>query len=368
MSDVSVRVLLAVEDALDRRAILRFIQNERLPYEVVAVGSFAEAGAMLTRRAFDVAIFDQRLGDGVGIDLLPDLIGTPAIILARSGDETVAAQAVRAGAYGLLVQDSGRRYVTLLAATVTSALDRRRAEIAAARRAEDLLRTHAEFQRLASMMWHEIIGPLTTLLGTVEMLQVDAEQRSSPPETLATVKQTVAIATHLERLVTDVLGYYRLQTPPTLVTVDLGRLLADVVATFPGSMWHDATVDVANIPPVSGDPVRLRTLFRQLLDGAHRLGGPDPLAVRLCAYESNDHLRICVSSNGVGRPVAVPDPGPEDPCDEESGLGMAICRRIVEQHGGRIWIESGGDGTTVHVTLAKASVPVQRPAATGAAE
>ena len=92
---MSTRLALLLVDAhsLDRRALVRFVETEGLPYDVVSVGSLAEAGTQLARRAFDVAVIDQRLGDGVGIDLLPNLLGTPAIILTRPGDETIAAQA-----------------------------------------------------------------------------------------------------------------------------------------------------------------------------------------------------------------------------------------------------------------------------------
>jgi signal transduction histidine kinase len=360
MPERRLAILLVDGQALDRRALMRFIEAEGLPYDVVGTGSLAEAGTQLGRRSFDVAIVDQRLGDGVGVDLLPSLLGTPAIILTRPGDETIAAQAVRAGAYGFLVRDAGRRYLHLLSPTVSSALARRRAEIAASARAEDLARTRSEFQQVVTMMWHEVMGPLTTLLSTLEMIQIDGEANpaSLPPDVVVMIQQLVEIATGLERLITDVLGYYRLHTAPALVPVDLDALVAETIASLPLSVWHDALVEKDRLPCTSGDPTRLRLLFRQLLDHIQAFRSAEPFVVHVAASEYPDAVRITLSDNGVG---CTPGDGDcltsrGDPAmDGPAGLRLAICTRIVEQHGGRLWFESGRDGgTAVHVTLPKA--------------
>ena len=368
MPDTTIKVLLVDEDALERRALVRWVDTERLPYEITAVASLAAAGSMLARHAFDVVVIDPQVGGSVGTDLLPELIGTPAVALVRVGDEAIAARAIRAGAYGYVLRDAGRRYLALLPPIIGTVLARRHAEVAAATRSQELARTIAEFQRLASMMWHETMGPLTTLLGTAEMLQLDVEQdlSSIPADVRAMIKQTVETATQLERLVTDVLGFYRLQSAPMLVTVDLDAVLADVVATLPGSLWRDAVVDVAKLPTVTGDPARLRLLVRQLLDAAHRVRGPEPLVVRVWATVYDDAFRLSVSDNGIGMPPVDSDRFVRDdgcPPIDDVGLGRAVCRRIAEQHGGRIWYESQAkNGTTVHLTLPRVALLTMRTA------
>jgi hypothetical protein len=87
-------------------------------------GSLAEAGSLLAHRTFDVAVIDQRLGDGIGIDLIPNLAGTPAIVLVRAGEEAEAAPALATGAYGFVVRDAARRYLPLLGPAVNGALAR----------------------------------------------------------------------------------------------------------------------------------------------------------------------------------------------------------------------------------------------------
>src|SRR6185369_1244047 len=235
MPEARLAVLLVEDQPLDRRALVRFVETEGLPYDVVGVASLAEAGTQLARRTFDVAIVEQRLGDGIGIDLLPTLLGTPAVILTRPGDEAIAAHAIRAGAYGLLVRDTGRRYLHLLVPTISAVLARRRAEIAASARAEEQSRTREDFQRVVTMMWHEVMGPLTTLLSTLEMVEVDAEANPTvlPTNMRSMLRQGMEIATNLERLINDVLGYYRLNTPPALAPVDLDALVAETIESLP---------------------------------------------------------------------------------------------------------------------------------------
>ena len=360
MASARTTLLLVDDDAIDRRAVQRFVQSERLPYDVVSVGSLAEAGSMLAHRVFDVALIGLRLGDGVGTELFPALAGTPTVMLVRSGDEAIAAQTPHPDAYALLVRDTGRRWLSLLAPTITAAFARRRAEIAAATRAEDLARTRAEFQCLASMMWREIMGPLTSLLGTIEMLQVETERDVPGSEGTATlVNAAVGTATHLERLVTDVLGYYRLQSPPTLVAVDLDAVVADVIAGLPFSAWHDVTIDAAALPRVSGDPARLLVLFRQLFDYVQQRRGPQPGMLDVWAVEYDDEVRVSLAEHGTYVQAAAPNLRADMAlhADADEGLGMAICRRIAEQHGGRLWVEAHpGTGTTLHVTLPVATV------------
>jgi len=358
MLEMRLALLLVDAQPLDRRALERFVDSEGLPYDIVGVGSLGEAATQLARRTFDVAIVDQLLDDGAGVDLLPSLLGTPALILTRPGNESIAAQAADAGAYGFLVRDSGRRYLQMLGPTIGTVLARRRAEVTAAARATETAQTRDELQRLATMMWHEVMAPLTTLSSTLEMIQIDAEADPTvvPSDMLAMLRQGVEITSRLERLTTDVLGYYRSTTPPRLVAVDLDALVTEAIAALPTSSWHDAVIHKDPLPATIGDPTRLRLLFRQLFDTAQMLRGPHPLAIQIVATEYSDAVRLSLSDNGVG--ITLDDADGQDVFDVPAdgiGLGMALCKRIVEQHGGRIWFESGrGIGTTVHLTLPKA--------------
>src|SRR5690349_3917091 len=121
----SVHILLVDDDAVDRKAIERYVKEQQLAYRLVQTASVAEARAQLARARFDVAILDYLLQDGTGLDILVELHDTPAIILTGSGREAIAAQAMRLGAYDYLIKDTDRDYLAMLPATVLNALERK---------------------------------------------------------------------------------------------------------------------------------------------------------------------------------------------------------------------------------------------------
>jgi len=124
--DGPVRVLLVDDDQVDRMAIERFVRTEGLPYEMESASSISEARQHLKNSRFDVAILDYQLSDGTGLELLKEIEDVACIILTGSGNEVVAAEALRAGAYDYLIKDSDRDYLRMLGATVQNAVERKR--------------------------------------------------------------------------------------------------------------------------------------------------------------------------------------------------------------------------------------------------
>src|SRR4051812_40234706 len=136
-----LRSVLLVDDALvDCQAILRMVANADLPYRLTTAHSLAEARRQTSAERFDVAILDHELGDGTGLDLLPELGETPTIILTGAGSEQLAAEALRLQASHYLVKDAQRGYLHLLPATIEQALTRRWTQYELRRYARELER------------------------------------------------------------------------------------------------------------------------------------------------------------------------------------------------------------------------------------
>ncbi len=123
-----VRVLLVEDDQLDRMALERHALRLRLPYEIVTAESGADAIQKLRARSFDIVLLDYMLGDMTGVELLPELHGTPAVFITGLGNEEIAANAIRQGAYDYLVKDPQRAYLNMLPVVIRNVLERRQVQ------------------------------------------------------------------------------------------------------------------------------------------------------------------------------------------------------------------------------------------------
>jgi signal transduction histidine kinase len=121
-------VLLVEDDHLYRMIVERYVLRQRLPYEIVTAESGMDAQQKLRTGTFDVVLLDYMLGDMTGLDLLPELRGTPAIFITGMGTEEIAASAMRLGAYGYLVKDADNAYLNMLPVIVGNVLERKQAE------------------------------------------------------------------------------------------------------------------------------------------------------------------------------------------------------------------------------------------------
>ena len=122
------RILLVEDDKVDRMAFERFVKREGLPYDCATAGSVAEARDVLGGARFDAVLIDYLLGDGTAFDLLGEIKDSPAIVITGSGDEEIAVQAMKAGAYDYLVKDSEGNYLKTVPVTVEGAIHRKRDE------------------------------------------------------------------------------------------------------------------------------------------------------------------------------------------------------------------------------------------------
>jgi light-regulated signal transduction histidine kinase (bacteriophytochrome) len=146
--------------------------------------------------------------------------------------------------------------------------------------------------------------------------------------------------------------------------VDLDAVLADVRKDLQLQIADsNADITVDPLPTVQGDAGQLRQVFQNLLENAIEYSGDDPPAIHITAERQHDEWRISVSDDGIGI-----EPDQTDKIfevfqrlhgqEEYTGavIGLAICRRIVERHGGEIRVDSEpGAGTTFSFTLPGAS-------------
>ena len=143
-----------------------------------------------------------------------------------------------------------------------------------------------------------------------------------------------------------------------LESVALDRLMADVAEDLrPGLEDAGATLEVGDLPEVEGDPRQLRRVFQNLVGNALKFRAEAPPRVEISAFRGAQEWVLTVRDNGLGV-----DPGEAsrifgmfsrlDPGVDGLGIGLAVCRRVVEAHGGHIWMEAvEGGGSAFRFTL-----------------
>jgi len=165
----------------------------------------------------------------------------------------------------------------------------------------------------------------------------------------------------MEKLLADLLSYSHqfrpLEAPPALVDPEVvlqGVLLAieKEIQQSGAKVAHDP------LPKINFDFGRLTQLFRQLITNSIKFRGADPPQIHLAAVEADHETIFSVGDNGIGIDPRYHEQifgifrrlhGRESP---GTGIGLAICKRIVEQHGGRIWVESEpGTGAIFHFSV-----------------
>jgi light-regulated signal transduction histidine kinase (bacteriophytochrome) len=149
-----------------------------------------------------------------------------------------------------------------------------------------------------------------------------------------------------------------------LVPVSAEAVMKSVVSRLAGAIRRaKASVSVGPLPAVLADERQLGQLFQNLLDNALKFQGEEPPLVEIAATPRGDHWQFSVKDNGIGigsqhmdRIFQIFQRLHERDKYDGNGIGLGIAKRIVERHGGRIWLESEpGVGSTFLFTLAAAT-------------
>jgi signal transduction histidine kinase len=250
--------------------------------------------------------------------------------------------------------------------------ERKRAEEALARQAQELARSNAELEQFAYVASHDLQEPLRKILAFGDRLRVKCSEALGD-QGRDYLERMQAAATRMQALIIDSLTLSRVTTQlQPFVPVDLSEVAQEVVSDMEVRIQQvGGRVHIESLPTLDADPLQMRQLLQNLISNAlkfHRNGELPVVQVRGAllqeqAAEQNGqtpwHCQIWVEDNGIGFDEKYLD-RIFDPFQrlhgrgeyEGTGMGLAICRKIVERHGGEISAKSApGQGATFIVTL-----------------
>lgn len=226
----------------------------------------------------------------------------------------------------------------------------------------DLLVKNRELERFTSIASHDLQEPLRTI-GNMTQLITKKYYGSFDDQGKKILDYVTTAAARMTSLIRGLLDFSRIGSKRNVQKVDLHNLVQNIVADFDVAMkGTDGSIEFDSLPSLYGNPVELRMLFQNLISNALKFRKEDsPPMVRVKSVDRGGFVEFCVSDNGIGIDAADYEKvffifqrlNPTEKY-EGSGLGLAYCRKIVELHGGKIWIKSNlGVGSFFYFTIKK---------------
>jgi PAS domain S-box-containing protein len=248
-------------------------------------------------------------------------------------------------------------------AVVRDITERKESERLIERAMNDLKRSNEELKDFAYIASHDLQEPLRSITGFSELLSRRYGDRLDEDGTRF-LELVMSAARRMQRLIEDLLSYSRLNTrAKPFEQIDTEEVVETVKLNLVIIIQEkNAEIIVHPLPPVQGDPAQITQLFQNLIGNAIKYGREGvPPRIEISCTDKGGVWHFSVADNGIGIEEEHLEVifkmfqrlhGREE--YSGTGIGLALCKRIVERHGGVLWAESTyGEGTIFHFTLSK---------------
>lgn len=351
--------ILIVEDSPEDRAVYKrlFQQCASGQFELFEAESGEDGIEFCRSNRPACVLLDYQLPDLDGIEFMtrlrrePHLPEIPVIMLTGQGNEKVAVEIMKLGARDYLVK--GEISADGLCRAVHNAIEKAALQ-------NQLAAKQRELEQFAAVASHDLKAPLSRVSLAAKLLETQCADKLDGQnlELLGIVSRGVD---GMNKLITELLEYARaggLDMPWEMVNMRdvanhaLENLEVELTNT-------NATVEIADLPSISGLRTGLTQLMQNLTGNALKFRSDERPHIRISSVleEGNWHFRVEDNGIGIGaesqKEIFAPLKRLHSVNEYEGvGLGLATCMKIVEHHGGQIWVESEiNEGATFHFTL-----------------
>jgi signal transduction histidine kinase len=368
-----IHVLHVEDNELDAELVAQALRKGGFSYSIAVVQT--EAGFELELRTHlpDVVLADYNLPQWKGMEALEvlqrDQLDIPLILVSGALGDVTAVECIKRGATDYVLKDGLAR----LPEAIRRALHeksllhlRRQAEGDLARKVEELARSNADLEQFAYVASHDLQEPLRMVTAYTQLLRERYRGRLD-----GNADQYIAYASEgamrMQTLIQDLLAFSRVgRNCAACKQVDCEAVMEEVLLTLgPAIRESGARVTHGPLPVIWGERSHLTQVLQNLIGNAIKFRGKEPPVISVRAENTASEWLFSVSDNGIG---IVPEqaehifvvfqrlhsrteyPG--------NGIGLAICKKIVEHCGGKIWVESEAN----HGSAFKFTVPCNAPA------
>jgi len=362
-----LRVLHVEDDKVDAELATEALRKGGFAASVVLVQTEADFALQLRSCPPDIVIADYSLPHWNGMEVLevlrresPEI---PLILVSGSLRDVAAVECIKAGATDYVSKDGLARLPEVIRRALHEKQERhlrRQMEEDLARKVDELARSNADLEQFAYVASHDLQEPLRMVTAYTQLL---AERYKGKLDEKADKFLGYASegAMRMQVLIDDLLAFSRIgRNGFTSRSVDCNAVMEEVLLALASAIQESgAVVTHAELPAVWADRTHVGQVFQNLIGNAIKFRGKEPPVVSVQAEKADQQWRFNVSDNGIGIAAEYAEnifvvfrrlharteyPG--------SGIGLAICKKIVEHYGGRIWVESqAGSGSAFKFTM-----------------
>ncbi|HVI06717.1 MAG TPA: ATP-binding protein [Candidatus Binatia bacterium] len=360
-------VLMVEDSPAYAELVLRELRKEPLDLSVALVDAPQQFERRLNESVPDVILADYNLGEWRGVETLDVLrrlgLDVPVIIVTGALGDVTAVECIKQGATDYVLKEGLARLPEAIRRALREKEERRlrrQVEEDLARKVDELARSNADLEQFAYVASHDLQEPLrmvaayTQLLGERYRGKLDANADKF-------IGYASEGAQRMQVLIQDLLAFSRVGRKEMVgAEVDCNGVIKDVMVVLSTAIAESGvTISCDDLPTIWSDRTQISQVFQNLIGNAIKFRGKEKPRISVAAGKDGEVWRFSVSDNGIGIPREHTEnifavfhrlhtrseyPG--------NGIGLSICKKIIERQGGRIWVEAvPGGGSNFQFTI-----------------